>query len=150
MWRAESTSRVFLKCSLLFETGTFFVIWGLTKRLKASPRDLSVPACLKLRLQVCTTTTGCWGLNSNSHASLTNTTSGAIFPVLQTENYIHWRFIMCMSSLPICICTTCMLSIHRCQKRELDILVLELQTVMSCQMGSGQQTQVFYKGNKCF
>lgn len=82
--------------TVLFETGSFFVTWGSLRRLKASPRDLTVPPFMELRLEVWATTTGslcCCGLDSNSHASLTNTTSWASFPVLQTENYIHSRFL---------------------------------------------------------
>lgn len=38
--------------TVLFETGSFFVTWGSLRRLKASPRDLTVPPFMELRLEV--------------------------------------------------------------------------------------------------
>lgn len=51
-------------------------------------------------------------------------------PSTSDKKYIHSRFIYLLRAwmfcLHKCICTTCMLSIHRCQKRGLDTLELEL------------------------
>lgn len=48
----------------------------------------------------------------------------------------------------VCLCTTCLSGAYRGQKRASDLLGLQLQMVVSCHMGAGNQTQVFGK-NKC-
>lgn len=86
---------------LIFWNRVLYGTWSLLMRLKSSPRDVS----LMLRLEMCVTTTGslcsCWELNSKPHACLTNTTSWAIFQVLETEKYINSRLLfICVNILP--------------------------------------------------
>lgn len=49
-----------------------------------------------------------------------------------------------MNVLPACVP-----GVHGSQKRALDPLELELQTIVSHLAGSGNQTQVLYSNNKC-
>lgn len=47
---------------------------------------------------------------------------------------------MCMGILPTrCVCTTCMLGAHKSQKKALDPLELEFQTVESGRVGAGTE-----------
>lgn len=64
------------------------------------------------------------------------------------------RFIcfMYLGVLPSCVglCTTYMSGALRGQKRTLNLLGLELQTVLSHHMGAGNLTLVLWKNSQCF
>ena len=54
-----------------------------------------------------------------------------------------------MSVLPDCLCTTCMHSAHRGQKRALDSLGKELKMAVSHHVDAGNPTWVPRKNNQC-
>ena len=50
---------------------------------------------------------------------------------------VKFYFIVRVFFLYVCLCSTCILRTHRGQERALDALDLELQTVVSCNVGAG-------------
>ena len=54
-----------------------------------------------------------------------------------------------MGVLPVCLHVYLMYAVLIDQKRALDLLELDLQRVVSCFVGAGNQTLVLYKSNQC-
>lgn len=64
--------------------------------------------------------------------------------------YLLFYFILCvwMFYLYLCLCTACVCRTYRGQKKALDLLVLELQMVVSHPIGSGSWSYVLWKNNQ--
>lgn len=65
--------------------------------------------------------------------------SFSLFFNLEKLHYFVYRCFVCMY---VCMCTMYMPGAHRNQKRPQHLLGPELQTVLSCPVGTGNQTQV--------
>lgn len=68
--------------------------------------------------------------------------------LLSFKNHLKKNFICMCACQHVCLCTTCVPSAHRIQKRTLFPLEPELQTAVDNHVGTGKGAWVHRKSNK--
>lgn len=69
---------------------------------------------------------------------------GLFFPLK-----IYSFIFMCVCCLRVCMCTTCLPSAHRAQRKALSLPELDFQTVVSCHVDAGNWAQVGCQRGQC-